>query len=183
MLTTSSLQAQQDLPNSVNGIDRNMKDTWDLFNKLLKLPANDANVLHWLGNNIDALPTLFRYELARRYNVAGKREMALLEYARARLGRDMDASECIKKDDNNVMVIFTDQLGHEILVTPRFDQDLFFKAISEALKLERQDRRISALWLCGKDNLKDDEAAITARKAAYEFLKSDFEKISADAKK
>jgi hypothetical protein len=186
LCATPYLQAQQDLPSDVNSANRSIKDIEDLFAKLIQLPSNDTSVLQWLNDNIDALPPLFRYELARRYAVVGKRNMAFMELAKARLERDMEASECINKD-NNIFILFTDNMERDIILSqPHFDEELFLNAISKALDTKQQDKQTPALWLlwlCSKDNIKDNEAAKAARKAVYEFLKSDFEKISANAKK
>jgi len=120
------------LPSSVNDFDKDMKALDDLFGTLQKIPPDDKDTLYWLADKVHALPPLFRYELARRFNVTGHRELALIELAGARLVRDMDAAECLKKDRGtpwDYWVTFTNHLETSILNSPRLDINLWHKSV------------------------------------------------------
>lgn len=174
------------LPSSVDDIDKDMKALDDLFGALLKIPSDDKDTLFWLNEKVYALPPLFRYELARRFNVTGHRELALIELAGARLGRDMDAAECLKKDRStpwDVWITFTNSLETSILNSPRLDKNLWHKSISSALEFQANRdaahwKKTSALWLCGPNNMKDAQSASASRKSVFEFMKADFEKLN-----
>jgi hypothetical protein len=176
----------QTLPSDVTGVDTDMRVFEDLYGRLQKIPPKDKDAFLWLSDNTHALPPLFRYEFARRQNVIGERDVALHLLAQARLARDVDAAECAKNDRTTpgyVWMTITNSLETGILNSPSYDKQAWLKAIDVALKLEPKRRRTSALWLCGPNNFKEPQAALDARRTAFEFMKRDFERMKSELRK
>lgn len=167
-----------DIINDVPAIDA-------LYGRLVKITVSDPSPMYWLSLNADKLPTLFRYELARRLDAIGKHELALKEVAKARLLRDMEAEQCTHKDSSRVKnaVFFTDLIETSIHGTDRMTDPQWLNAVEEALAWATPNRvkGFSSSWICGSGNVERTLNSIRASQKKYKYLANDFENLKSSA--
>ncbi len=173
-----SVDETSDLINDVSAIDA-------LYGRLTKILVSDPSPMYWLSLNADKLPTLFRYELARRLDAIGKHELALKEVAKARLLRDMEVEQCTNKDTSRVKnaVFSTNVIETSIHGADRITDPQWLNAIEEALAWAVPNRvsRFPSSWICGSGNVERTLNAIRASQKKYKYLANDFENLKSPA--
>jgi hypothetical protein len=138
-----------------------------------------------LSDNVNFLPALFRYELARLLMIEGRRDEAIVEVVKARLVRDLDIATCVTKDRNTrvpVLGLHTDSIEYKILKSPPVDEQKWHAAIKGALEWEpKRHITTSSLWICGEGNVLGESQARVERSERYASLKRNFDKIVSES--
>ena len=170
-----------------SGVDiYNDVDSTDAFYKRFSdTPLSDTTPLFWLSAHVDRLPTLFRYELARRLQALGMHEQALKEVAKARILRDMEVEQCSTKNTSRVknVLFLTDNIETGVHGADRIADPLWISAIGEALNwgVPQRVAGFTSSWICGTGNVEKTLKAIRASQAKYTFLSNDYEKLKASS--
>jgi hypothetical protein len=156
----------------------------DLYSKFKQIPMDEKYASDWLFMGVQLLPTIFVYEYAARMNYMGKQEDAFYFLAYARFRREMDSSACISIDqrsDPDYWIYLTNQIEADMLRTLKGNNKVWVNSIGNVLR--NNDRNVnlnwvSPLWLCGVNNIKNQQDANESSRRRFEYLKNDFKKIS-----